>query len=450
MLLQKKEKEKIKINNNNNNNNNNTLITTTIEKYLVAYIVIKKDNNNNNNNSNNNDNINTSLLRQFLKKRLPDYMIPSFFIIIDKLPLTPNGKVDRKLLPDPVTDKQQKNQSKEFENENDKKIIDSFIEPTNEIEFKLVEIWKQLLGGLEKISINDNFFELGGDSIMTVQLVSRIKIAFSDISKSIITIKQIFEYPTISKLSSLILLNKKITNEFSTIQTKISNKHNNYFVFKKQNSLLLPLSLQKFHNENNENNQMIVFQLHMNKNKLLIPFFQLENIFQQLIVHHNVFNIKFIGNKNNSYNNDNIGIRNNINNSDNHNIFYQILEKHGNNNNTNNISYVPFHYLNLLKFNIINDEYNNIYGKIQSVFEKEIKKIKKSLDIFKGPLFRYITFIGLSSTNLQNKFNNQTLTIIFIIHNLMVDKIPLDLFINDFQNACYYFQQKIHNNNNNR
>ena len=63
-------------------------------------------------------NINISLLRQFLKKRLPDYMIPSFFIIIDKLPLTPNGKVDRKLLPDPIIDKQ----SMKLKMNNEKKI----------------------------------------------------------------------------------------------------------------------------------------------------------------------------------------------------------------------------------------------------------------------------------------------------------------------------------------
>ena len=76
MLLQKKERKKIK-----------TTSIATVEKYLVAYIVIK-NNNNKNNNNNSIDNINTSLLRQFLKEKLPDYMIPSFFIIIDKLPLT--------------------------------------------------------------------------------------------------------------------------------------------------------------------------------------------------------------------------------------------------------------------------------------------------------------------------------------------------------------------------
>ena len=200
---------------------------------------------------NNNDSINkinTSLLRQFLKERLPDYMIPSFFIIIDKLPLTPNGKVDRKLLPDPITDKQQEIK---HESESDSSFI---VEPTNEIEFKLVEIWKQLLGGLEKISINDNFFQLGGDSIMTVQLASRMKTVFSDISKSIITIKQIFEYPTISKLSSLILLNKKNTNYIiNTIKITMDNNKfkYNYFVLRKQNTLLLPLSLQKLHTDDN-------------------------------------------------------------------------------------------------------------------------------------------------------------------------------------------------------
>ena len=78
------------------------------------------------------------------------------------------------------------------------------VEPTNEIEFKLVEIWKQLLGGLEKISIYDNFFELGGHSLLITQLLSRLKKeGFNGI-----TLKSIFESPTISSIAKNIILNQ--------------------------------------------------------------------------------------------------------------------------------------------------------------------------------------------------------------------------------------------------
>ncbi len=108
---------------------------------------------------------NIQTIKQFLKSKLPDYMIPSHFVILPRLPLTPNGKVDRKALPEPNEDSIiGRSGGSEIE----------FIEPRTSIEKYLVEIWKELLG-LEKISINDNFFELGGHSLLATQLVSRLR-----------------------------------------------------------------------------------------------------------------------------------------------------------------------------------------------------------------------------------------------------------------------------------
>lgn len=98
--------------------------------------------------------IKTSHIRESLRKVLPDYMIPSRFIRLDKLPLTPNGKTDRKALPEP---------------ESYIDAANSYIAPTNEIEFKMVSIWEEVLG-VKHIGIEDDFFELGGNSLLAIKL----------------------------------------------------------------------------------------------------------------------------------------------------------------------------------------------------------------------------------------------------------------------------------------
>jgi amino acid adenylation domain-containing protein len=98
-------------------------------------------------------------LRVFLKEKLPEYMIPSRFMILEHLPLTPNGKLDRRLLPEPVQ------LAPELE--------EDFIEPRDVVEESLAALWAHLLN-LEKVGVTNNFFELGGDSIKAIQVVSRI------------------------------------------------------------------------------------------------------------------------------------------------------------------------------------------------------------------------------------------------------------------------------------
>ena len=124
-------------------------------------------------------------LRDYLKQKLPDYMIPSAFILMKALPLTPNGKVDRRALPTLLRF------YKELENK--------FVAPRTPTEAKLAAIWVEVLG-LQQVSINDNFFELGGHSLLATQIISRLRQAFS----IEVPLRLLFEAPTIASVSKTI------------------------------------------------------------------------------------------------------------------------------------------------------------------------------------------------------------------------------------------------------
>ena len=122
-------------------------------------------------------------LRQFLKDKLPEYMVPSAFVGLDALPFTPGGKVDRRALPAPD----------QFGHDSET----PFIAPRTSTEERLAEIWTGLLR-IEEISVNQNFFELGGHSLLATQVMSRIRQAF----KIELPLRFIFELPTISSLAA--------------------------------------------------------------------------------------------------------------------------------------------------------------------------------------------------------------------------------------------------------
>ncbi|MEP0262580.1 amino acid adenylation domain-containing protein [Dokdonia sp.] len=128
------------------------VVTTMIQEdiVIVSYLVCRTP-------------IDKQQLRLSLSQELPDYMLPSYYVFIDEMPLTPNGKIDKEGLP-PVSIED---------------IIQrEYVAPTNEIEERLVAIWKGVLG-LEKIGITDNFFELGGNSLKATVLVNRINKAYN-------------------------------------------------------------------------------------------------------------------------------------------------------------------------------------------------------------------------------------------------------------------------------
>ncbi|HEY0604298.1 MAG TPA: amino acid adenylation domain-containing protein, partial [Herpetosiphonaceae bacterium] len=126
-----------------------------------------------------------SNLRSFLAQRLPEYMVPSAFVVLDALPLTPNGKLDRKALPVPDLSLRQ--------------LETASVPPRDAIELQLVEIWEDLLG-VASIGVKDNFFELGGHSLLAVHLMARIQQRFS----RQLPLAILFQSATIEHLAALL------------------------------------------------------------------------------------------------------------------------------------------------------------------------------------------------------------------------------------------------------
>jgi amino acid adenylation domain-containing protein len=141
------------------------------EKGLVAYVVP---------NQQSTPTIND--LRTFLKQKLPDYMVPSTFVMLDSLPLTPNGKVDRRALPAPDQSRPE--------------LVNSFVAPRTSVEEALAEIWAEVLN-VEEIGIHDNFFELGGHSLLATQVISRVR----EILQLEVPLRALFENPTVATLA---------------------------------------------------------------------------------------------------------------------------------------------------------------------------------------------------------------------------------------------------------
>jgi amino acid adenylation domain-containing protein len=143
------------------------------DKELVAYIVPNQD-----------QAPTSSQLRQFLKEKLPGYMIPSAYAMLDSLPLTPNGKVDRRVLPAVDT--------LSLDTKED------YVAPRTTVEEELAGIWAKVLGKQQVgIGIHDNFFELGGHSLLATQLTSRIRDAF----QVELPVRILFEAPTVATLA---------------------------------------------------------------------------------------------------------------------------------------------------------------------------------------------------------------------------------------------------------
>ena len=124
-------------------------------------------------------------LRHFLKQQLPDYMVPSVYVILDALPLLPNGKVDRRALP------ASEGLRLDLEAE--------YVAPRTLVEEMLAKIWAEVLG-LEKVGIDDNFFDLGGHSLKATRVLSRVQEAF----QVELLLHSFFEEPTIAKFSQVI------------------------------------------------------------------------------------------------------------------------------------------------------------------------------------------------------------------------------------------------------
>ncbi|MGG3806589.1 amino acid adenylation domain-containing protein, partial [Metabacillus fastidiosus] len=127
-------------------------------------------------------------IRTILTKDLPDYMIPAFFVQLEKLPLTTNGKIDRKALPEP----------------DESSFTVDYKAPTNKVEEKLLSIWQDILG-VKKVGINQHFFEVGGHSLKATTMISRIHKEL----KVEVPLRQIFQTPTIKGIGEFITSTKE-------------------------------------------------------------------------------------------------------------------------------------------------------------------------------------------------------------------------------------------------
>ncbi|MDJ0843783.1 amino acid adenylation domain-containing protein [Crocosphaera sp.] len=153
---------------------------------LVAYIVLDKH-----------QNFDTELyheIRGHLQQKLPNYMIPAAFVTLESFPLTPNGKIDYRALPA----------------HNFSAFQRKYVAPRTPTEEIIANIWKQVLS-LKSVGIHDNFFELGGHSLLGTQIISRIR----DSLKIEVSLKLLFECPTIAELSEHIEINKNVNHSLS-------------------------------------------------------------------------------------------------------------------------------------------------------------------------------------------------------------------------------------------
>ncbi len=140
------------------------------ETFIAAYIVTQEEE------------FDVAELREELAQRLPEYMIPAYFTVIDAIPITPNGKVDRAALPDP-----RKSIARQ-----------TFVAPEKGIQQALADTWAEVLG-VEQIGIDDNFFQVGGDSIKAIQVSARLVPR-----KLKLEISDLFANPTIRQLQDFV------------------------------------------------------------------------------------------------------------------------------------------------------------------------------------------------------------------------------------------------------
>ncbi|WP_414572309.1 amino acid adenylation domain-containing protein [Nostoc sp. CCY 9925] len=234
-------------------------------KCLASYIIPNQE-----------SSVRVSDLRHFLKEKLPEYMIPSVFILLETLPLTPNGKVDRQALPALDTVRPE--------------LEEGFVQPQTRTEKILTEIWIQVLG-VEQVGIHDNFFELGGDSIRSIQVLSKAQ------EKSLnLSVQQIFQYQTIQELARELKsteatnVNSERTHPFSLIsqedcQRLANNVEDAYPLTMLQEGML-------FHNEYSPENAVYhdIFSFHIRTPLNLQSW---ETATQQLITRHTVLRTAF-------------------------------------------------------------------------------------------------------------------------------------------------------------
>jgi amino acid adenylation domain-containing protein len=147
------------------------------EKQLIAYVVAKQG---------------VPQLREHLKETLPQYMIPTRWVMLSRLPLTPNGKVDRRVLPEPGAPEE----------------VGEYVAPGTPLERVLVDVWKEVLR-LDHLGTQNNFFDVGGHSLHATKLIART----AEQLGVELTIADVLQFPTVEKMAQLIASSQRVVPE---------------------------------------------------------------------------------------------------------------------------------------------------------------------------------------------------------------------------------------------
>ncbi|WP_298917448.1 amino acid adenylation domain-containing protein [uncultured Nostoc sp.] len=221
-------------------------VATVREERLVAYVVSQPTS--------------TSDLRQFMQERLPEYIVPTAFVILNTIPLTANGKVDYQALPAPKL-------AAELEK--------TYIAPCTPQEEQLAKIWAEVLG-LKQVGIDDNFFEIGGDSILSIQVISKANQAGLQL-----TPKQLFEHQTIAELAAVAQTTESIKTETGLVIGEVPLTPIQHWFF-----------AQNLPNPHHWN-QSVLLEVRQH-----VDFQILEQVIKQLLQHHDALRLRFQQTKN--------------------------------------------------------------------------------------------------------------------------------------------------------
>uniref|UniRef100_UPI0032163CAE amino acid adenylation domain-containing protein n=1 Tax=Clostridium sp. TaxID=1506 RepID=UPI0032163CAE len=232
------------------------------EKYICAYVVTEKA-------------LEELNLKSYLKETLPEYMVPSYFVRLEKMPITTNGKLDRRALPEPNLDT----------------ALSEYEAPRNEVEETLSKIWSEVLC-VDKVGINDNFFDIGGHSLKATMLMSKIH---KELNKEV-PLKELFKSPTIKELSKYIASAEE--NLYSNIE-KVGEKEY-YEASSAQKRMYM---LQQFDKNSIAYNMPAVFELEgkVDKNKIEETFRKLTERHETLRTYFETFNSEIIQKLQNNY-----------------------------------------------------------------------------------------------------------------------------------------------------
>ena len=166
----------------------------------------------------------TTNLRNFLKEKLPEYMLPSVFVQLKALPLTTNGKVDRRALPVPDGDRPE--------------LEEVYVAPRSEMERAIATVWQEVLH-LEKVGVNDNFFDLGGHSLLMVQVNSKLQ----EVINCNISIIEMFQNPTINSLTQYFNQKPEKQTLFQPVRDRVNKQME---AIERRKELLMSQKRKKF------------------------------------------------------------------------------------------------------------------------------------------------------------------------------------------------------------